>query len=322
MFKKYQHIERLGTSEVQGILDGTVHIFPKIDGTNASVWMEDGVLCLGSRNRQLSLDSDNARFMQDMMYNERLLNFFTVYPDARLYGEWLVPHSLKTYTDDAWRKFYVFDVMMTNQDIHCAYDTYAPVLETFGIDYIPCIAKITNPTQERLNAWLERNVFLVKDGQGCGEGVVIKNYLYINKHRRQTWAKIVTNEFKEKHTREMGPCEQQGAKLVEVDIVDQFCTEAFIEKTFHNLPGLASGQSPVEADGWTSRRIPELLGRVWHDFVTEETWHYVKKFKNPTVNYKTLFQLVVQKVKKTMPELFSFLCLTFLYVVVQWVPRG
>jgi len=295
MFQKYQHIERLGTSEVQGILDGTVHIFPKIDGTNSSVWMEEGRLCFGSRNRQLQLGSDNAGFMNANYMDEGLLAFFAAFPNARLFGEWLVPHSLKTYTDDSWRKFYVFDVMLAEQNVYCGYEAYSGVLQDMGIDYIPCIAKITNPTQDRLYAWCEKNMFLIQDGKGVGEGIVIKNYLYMNKYQRQTWAKIVTNEFKAKHVKEMGPCEQQGRTLIERDIVAKFCTAEFIKKTFHNM------YNPAD---WTSKRIPELLGRVWHDFVVEETWHYVKAFKNPTVDYKTLFQLVVQKIKETIPEIF------------------
>jgi hypothetical protein len=33
-FVKYQHIERYGVDEVNGIDIGTCYIFPKIDGTN------------------------------------------------------------------------------------------------------------------------------------------------------------------------------------------------------------------------------------------------------------------------------------------------
>lgn len=299
MFKKYQHIERLGTSEVSGILQGTVHIFPKIDGTNASVWW-DGKLCFGSRNRQLEPGRDNAGFMQDNMNDERLKAFFHTFPDATLYGEWLVPHSLKTYRDDAWRSFYVFDVMghchsVSDKDAYCTYEMYSATLDHFGIKYIPCLAKIENPTQADLVRWLNHNVFLIKDGEGIGEGIVIKNYSYSNRYGRQTWAKIVTNEFKEKHVRAMGPCEQTGATLVESRIVDEYCTKSFIIKTHAKL---------IKDQDWTSKRIPEFLGRVWHDFVTEETWHAVKKFKNPTINYKTLQGLVVLRVKQTMPELF------------------
>ena len=37
-FVKYQHVERLGVDEVDGIELGVCHVFPKIDGTNSSVW--------------------------------------------------------------------------------------------------------------------------------------------------------------------------------------------------------------------------------------------------------------------------------------------
>ena len=37
-FKQYQHIERFGTSEVESIEFGLCYVFPKIDGTNSSMW--------------------------------------------------------------------------------------------------------------------------------------------------------------------------------------------------------------------------------------------------------------------------------------------
>ena len=63
-FLKYQHVERYGNDEVDGINIGTCYVFPKIDGTNASVWLgEDGEIHAGSRNRELRLDNEfNALF--------------------------------------------------------------------------------------------------------------------------------------------------------------------------------------------------------------------------------------------------------------------
>ena len=111
-FKQYQHIERFGTMEVEGIEIGTCHVFPKIDGTNGSVWMENDSVWCGSRKRPLTIESDNAGFLIGIYETEeRFKSFFIMYPNIRLFGEWLVPHSLKTYWDDAWRKFYVFDVV-------------------------------------------------------------------------------------------------------------------------------------------------------------------------------------------------------------------
>ena len=51
-FRRYQHVCRLGTQDTDGILNGKCYIFPKIDGTNSSVWLDDeGNVCAGSRNR-------------------------------------------------------------------------------------------------------------------------------------------------------------------------------------------------------------------------------------------------------------------------------
>lgn len=60
-FKKYMHVERFGNDEVQGIELGGCHLFSKLDGTNASVWWNDG-LNAGSRKRHLSIEDDNAGF--------------------------------------------------------------------------------------------------------------------------------------------------------------------------------------------------------------------------------------------------------------------
>ena len=52
MFKKYLEVERLGKEEVEGILFGECALFPKLDGTNASIWMEaNGDIKAGSRSK-------------------------------------------------------------------------------------------------------------------------------------------------------------------------------------------------------------------------------------------------------------------------------
>ena len=118
MFVKYQHLERFGTAETEGIEFGECYVFPKIDGTNASVWYENEQIKAGSRNRELSLEKDNAGFFEWVIQNKAIQEFLQEHSDLRLFGEWLVPHSLKTYRDDAWRRFYVFDVMRGDDYLH------------------------------------------------------------------------------------------------------------------------------------------------------------------------------------------------------------
>lgn len=298
-FRKYQHIERFGTDEVMGIEMGMNYVFPKIDGTNASVWLNNDCIKGGSRTRELSLDSDNAGFFAWASQQLNIFEYLQKHPTHRLFGEWLVPHSLKTYRADAWRKFYVFDVCI---DIdaetmeYLPYETYRPLLNEFGIEYIPPLAIVKGGSYENFIKCIEKNGFLIEDGKGVGEGIVIKNYDYHNKYGRQTWAKIVTNEFKEKHHKEMGAPIIEVEKMVEEKIVDDFCTESFVEKEFAKIV--------TEKDGWKSQYIPMLLGKVFYSLVSEEIWNIVSKYKNPSINFKTLNMLVTRKIKQVKADIF------------------
>lgn len=298
-FKKYQHVERFGTDEVQGIELGDCYVFPKIDGTNSQCYLNDnGELRCGSRNRELTLEKDNGEFYKNMINQKNIIDYLHKHRNHRIYGEWLIPHSLKTYKDDAWRKFYVFDVCIDNDKgelKYLSYDEYKPLLEEFDIDYIAPIKIIKNGTFEDFLKCTELNTFLIQDGKGVGEGVVIKNYSFTNRYGRTTWAKIVTNEFKEKHHKEMGsPIEDN--LLVEEKITNKYVTESFVEKEFEKIK--------LEKDGWNSKYIPMLFSKVFYELIKEETWHILKDFKNPTINFKTLYSLCTNKVKEIKKDLF------------------
>lgn len=290
-FLKYQHVERVGTVETNGIEYGMCYIFPKIDGTNSQLWWDNG-LHAGSRNRELSLDNDNQGFMAWTVTQECFIDFFRNYPTLRLYGEWLIPHTLRTYQSTAWHKLYVFDVM--DGETYLPYEHYKDFLDYYKIEYIPPICKVENPSYERMIAQLEKNGYLIEDGKGTGEGIVIKNYSYRNKFGRITWAKIVKNEFKASHAK-TDVTELKESKMTEADIVDRFVTRAFIEKEYSKID--------VEC-GWSSKLIPRLLNTVYYCLIKEESWNFVKEFKNPTIDFKRLLFFTTAKIKETMPQLF------------------
>lgn len=291
-YVKYQHVERLGNDEVDGILFGDVYVFPKIDGTNAHIWWDNG-LRYGSRKRELSLEKDNAGFMQ-WASNKDWKGIFAELPEgSHIFGEWLVPHSLKTYREDAWRDFYIFDIVLPNET-YMIYEEYQPILDKLGLNYIMPLRIITNPQIDNIIRVLEDNTFLIEDGKGIGEGVVLKNYAYQNKYGRQTWAKVVTSEFKEKHNREMGAPITKGTDFIEEKIIEEFLSDAMIDKVY----------AKISLERWSSSKIPKLLGIVWHDLITECIWDALKKFKNPKIDFKILNRFAIIKIKKHKPELF------------------
>ena len=293
-FIKYQHLERFGNTEVEGIEVGTVYVFPKIDGTNGSVWFDNDIKC-GSRNRELALDNDNAGFMNAMVQDEAVKRYVFANPSHILYGEWLVPHTLKTYSDDAWRRFYVFDVFDRNKERLLSYDEYSPVAIAAGLNVIPPIAIIKNGSEEHFTQCLAKANYLVKDGAGQGEGIVLKNYDYHNKYGRQTWAKIVSNEFKAKHHLEMG-APVVGCEIVEEKIVAKYVTQSLVDKVHAKIVN--------EMNGWSSKYIPRLLHTVYYGLVTEETWNFVKEFKSPKIDFKVLSHYTTARIKELRKELF------------------
>ena len=297
MFIKYPHLEKLGNNEVEGIMDGECFIFPKLDGTNASVWINElGQLRAGSRNRELSIGNDNAGFYQAMAEDDKLIQFLEENPNLTLYGEWLVPHTLKTYEEDAWRKFYIFDVFDRSTSKFLSYDQYTDMLDQAGLNQIRPLAIVRNPTEETLYKALPKATFLVQDGKGDGEGVVLKNYNFVNRYGRVTWLKVVTNAFKTRHRKEMGVDRLENKRIVEQDIVDKFLDKHAIEKEYAKIVS--------EVDSFSNKMIPRLLNVVYYEMVKDHGWDMVKDFKQPTIDYKRLQRLAFVKVKELKPELF------------------
>lgn len=287
-FEKYQHIERLGTVAVDGILDGICYIFPKLDGTNTSVYLNDaGEVEVASRNRVLNIHDDNRGVCNYVLSQPKFKAYLERHPNHRLFGEWLVPHTVRGYRDDAWRKLYIFDVM--DGDTYLPPARYFLELRFYDIDYVPVIDIVESSKPEDFNKYLEENTYLMQDGQ-LGEGIVIKRYDFVNRFGRTVWAKLVRPVVKVA-SRIQRPL---SSDAVEPQIIEKFLTPELVEKEF----------SKLATDGWNSKLIPELFGVVWHAFITEGTFNFLRKFHNPKVDFGLLNRLAVEKIKAIKPELF------------------
>ena len=295
-YKSYQHIEKLGTSDTEGILNGTCYLTYKIDGTNGCIWLTDNkTLGFGSRKRELSLVDDNAGFMNlisnDTSLSSKLLSYLLTHPNYIIYGEWLVPHTIKRYNQDSWRKFYVFDVYDTETERYINYDIWTKEFDILGLNYIPLIAKLENPTVEDISALLEKTGdYLITEG--LGEGIVIKNYDFVNKYGHIKWAKMLTEDFRKtkSHMRKENAVEK-AENLIEHNII-LLMTPEHINKEYNKL---------IEMKGdWSSKYIFELLNRVFNEFWRDNWEIILKKFHQPTINFKVLKSYSDKYVKEVL----------------------
>jgi len=314
-FRTYDHLERLGHPDVDGILRGRVHVFPKLDGTNGSVWAgEDGAVRVASRNQELGEgEVDNHGFrawaLGDSPEADALRILALRNPNLAFYGEWLVKHAVRGYRDDAWRRFYVFDAYDRVARAYVAHEEVM-VLERGLVQVVPPICVIDDPTEEQVRGLTSECRYLMRD-DAPGEGITIKNYGWRNAYGRQPWAKVVREEFlQEKGT----PKRDRKASPVEELVVEELVTSAFVEKTRQKtiLAEMArQGTTSVEGEERAfeasnrGRIIPQLLGRAFHDLVIEESWTIVKEHREPVVDFARLRRLTEAKVKELAKDLFE-----------------
>lgn len=295
-YRTYQHIEKLGNKEVEGILKGRCSIQPKIDGTNGVVWLgDDGIIHAGSRKRDLTLDNDNADFYNSIIKDENVASYLKDHPDHYLYGEWLVPHTIKYYDPSAWKHFYVFDVY-TAEKGYLPYDIYSKELTSYGIRFIPEIACLTDPTMEDLTRCLKKCKYLIPEDK-MGEGIIIKNYGYKNPYGRCTFAKIVAEEFFDTKAKLRTKNHEVKDMVTENDIVDRLLSEPLIRKEFVKIQ-LEHG------DAKKQEIIGRTLSNIYHVFLNEEFIDYAEN-KRPTVSFHLLKKACDNRVKEVLKnELF------------------
>lgn len=303
-FSRYQHIEKLGNDEVDGLLDGTVYLFSKLDGSNASIWVgDDGEVHLGSRNREVTKDQDNHgfyRWWDTQGYGAQeigeLLRWHT---NLVLYGEWLVPHTFKGYYETSWNRFWAFDVWDSSQGRFLGYEEYVELFHIYGLDcYVPVADKLNRPSENEVREHATAaSSFLVRDG-APGEGVVVKRYDFVNRYGRPTWGKVVLSEFIESKGKTRAQRAAESGETLESNIASGFLTAALVEKT-------AAKIADEHGTGWRTEYVGQLLGTVWHEFFVEELWNATKKLKvRGDLNIGRLNTEIIKQTKELAPELF------------------
>ena len=225
---------------------------------------------------------------------EELKNFFSSYPNIYIYGEWLVPHALRTYASDAWNHFYIFDIQDAETGKYFPYEQLKEIVETFlpSFKYIPLIAKMENPTIEDIqNKLTDTGGFLCTSG--LGEGIVIKNYDFINRYGRRTWAKMLTEDFLSRKKEYRQDLKKKGAEPdnTEYEIVHKMLTVEFIMKEKAKIEEEHNGT-------WSSLYIGDLIKAVFYEFIHDNLDIILKKWHLPIINFRKLQKEIVDVIRE------------------------
>lgn len=283
-FRVYDKIHRLGKEETDGILDGLCFLQEKIDGANTSVWLGDeGELRCGSRTQDITGGSFNG-FVDYVNNHEGIKLALRENPNCRLYMEWLVRHTV-AYKETFYKKAYLFDVDVYNTEGEHSFmspDKVALFAQQYGIEVVPSITSIENPTLEQIEEYVGKSSFGDR-----GEGVVIKRPGFINKFGDRCYAKVVTQSFKEDNAIVFGGNNKHSDTYHEMWVVNKFCTLSRVEKIMNKI-------QPTINERLDLQHTPRIAGTVYHDIWQEEGYSIAKSV--PALNMRSLQRLAHKKI--------------------------
>lgn len=279
-YRRYEKVHRLGKEETDGILNGTCYIEEKLDGANASIWLDENMnIATGSRNRDLKDDDFNG-FTPYARGHAGIVRLLTEHPGYRLYGEWLVRHTLH-YNETAYKKFYLFDIHSPNENKYLTPEEVHNLAEVYGIDAVPLIARLENPTVEELAKYMGGSAYGERS-----EGIVIKNPAFINQFGDRTVGKLVSESFKEDNGVTFGGNNKHSDTYHEMYVVNKYMTLARVEKIMHKL-------QPEVNVRLSEKHTARIINTAYHDMLTEEIWEIARKVQK--LEFKALARISQKK---------------------------
>lgn len=202
-----------------------------------------------------------------------------------IYGEYLVRHTIRNYRQDAWNKFYVFDVVDRSGERYryLPYEEYSAMLEGIA-ECIPPIRILENPTYKDIEACISQDTYLLEEGT-LGEGVVAKNYNYCNLKGSQIWGKIVREDFK----RDSKSKNKGAGDTFEELCVAETLDRAYVSKEFHKF----TTDRGIE---WDKSMTGEFLRHLYHEWWID--YSLEKLSSQDTVNVRILRKTIARESAK------------------------
>jgi len=284
---KYNKIHRLGKDEVEGILDGEVIIQEKIDGANASIWIEDDGLAFGSRNHKV----DEFNGLKEYTIKHSGINgLLSDHPEYRLFGEWLVKHTI-AYNETAYRHFYLFDILDEEFDVFLDPEVVKEFADIYEIKRPEFHGKGIF-TEEQLQEFVGKSVLGDK-----GEGIVIKRHGFTDKFGESPrYAKIVTQNFKENNAITFGGNDKHSETYWEQYICNEYMSVARVRKVMQKI----ESADDVKCD---LSHTPRVTMVSFHDMITEEIWAIQKKCGK--IDFNSLRRICMKKAQQIYKDILN-----------------
>lgn len=303
--KKYDKIKRLGHDQNKRILenpDDQIIIKEKLDGANFRwTFNEDGEPVFGSKNVEYTIDGEpdysenvDGRFTDAIEHVRETIKQEEFVPSTKLqhltfFGENMVSHSLE-YEWEEVPQVIGFDIYDHTKEEWLSVAEAHLLFEKLGIETAPILMSTTAEEVKRKHKENDDR-FPIPESHyrdGKGEGVVI-----INTDRDEPdlngfnyRAKLVTEEFKEKHKKATGANQSKEAIHGHEKAVSKFCTDGRIRKHIHKMEdegrelGMELMANQNSSDGLPIRVAKDIVEEEYNSFVTSNWKVDFKNFRS------------------------------------------
>lgn len=173
------------------------------------------------------------------------------------------PHTITDYNSLSYNHFYLFDI---EED----WERKSPEqVEEFALSFWiktpEMFWKYKNPSIEDVEQFVWQT--MLKEDNIWGEWVVIKNPTFINKWGRWSYAKIVSNKFKESNATIFWNHQKGDTEML---LTNKYCVVWRVRKIINKI------EQQQDKD-ISKRDIKQIIGRLQNDIIVEEAWAISKK---------------------------------------------
>jgi len=278
MVSDYGKVWNLGHKAILELFMDEVVVEEKIDGSQFSMAVKDGILSCRSHKQQIDFDYPNKMFGLAIktaldLHNDSLLKEGYTYRCEYLAKP---KHNTLAYNRIPKKNLILFDIDRGLQN-YLSYDEKVAEANLLGLEVVPLLFKGKIVSQDMFKKLLETDSIL------CGqkvEGIVIKNYARFGIDGKCLMGKFVSEKFKEIHRGSWAARNPTQGNVIQ-KLGESLKTEARWIKAVQNLKETGEYKGDVADIGNLFKRvnkdiIEECSGQI-KDVLFKAFWPKISK---------------------------------------------
>ncbi|KKM00043.1 hypothetical protein LCGC14_1808440 [marine sediment metagenome] len=271
----YPKIWQLGHPNIANLFDGPVVVSEKVDGSQFSFGVRDGELKMRSKGVEVVEPVDDKNFNQAAatarrLFDEGLLHEGWIYRGESMRSE---SHNTLRYARQPRHGFVLFDIDV-EIETRLQPNRFFDEVRKLGLEYCPVLYTGVVENAEELKRLLDTESFL---GGTKVEGVVIKNYVrWDERSGKQLMGKIVSDEFRERHTKQWRADNPGGQRIIEQLVQTLSCEPRYL-KALQKLDELGQLTGTTQDIGPLMKIASQDIEAEEQEWIREQLYRWARK---------------------------------------------